>query len=47
MCWYHVAKNWTPKKLEVLVDAPDQLDLEHLRGSGPQPGKDSVLASLV
>ena len=39
MCRYYVAKDWTPKKLEVLVDVPDQLDLEHLRGRGPQPGE--------
>lgn len=25
------------KKLEVLVDVPEQVDLEFLRGSGPQP----------
>ncbi|KAK9828336.1 hypothetical protein WJX74_009732 [Apatococcus lobatus] len=37
---YYVAKDWTPKKLEVLVDVPDQLDLEHLRGHGPQPGEE-------
>jgi ubiquitin carboxyl-terminal hydrolase 5/13 len=34
---YYVAKDWTPKKLEVLVDVPDTLSLEHLRGTGPQP----------
>lgn len=33
---YYVAKDWTAKKLEVLVDVPDTLDLEHLRGTGPQ-----------
>ena len=35
-----MAKDWTPKKLEVLVDVPDQLDLEHLRGRGAQPGEE-------
>lgn len=30
-------KDWTAKKLEVLVDVPEALDLEHLRGKGPQP----------
>ncbi|KAK9805947.1 hypothetical protein WJX73_007684 [Symbiochloris irregularis] len=34
---YYVAKDWTPKKLEVLVDVPPTLDLEHLRGSGVRP----------
>lgn len=31
--------DWTAKKLEVLVDVPDALDLEPLRGRGPQPGE--------
>ncbi|KAA6426280.1 MAG: ubiquitin carboxylterminal hydrolase [Trebouxia sp. A1-2] len=30
-------KQWVAKKLEVLVDVPEQVDLEFLRGSGPQP----------
>lgn len=34
-----MAEDWTPKKLEVLVDVPDALDLEHLRGRGAQPGE--------
>ncbi len=34
-----MSKDWTPKKLEVLVDVPDSLNLEHLRGNGPQPGE--------
>ena len=37
---YYVSKDWTAKKLEVLVDVPDSLNLEHLRGSGAQPGED-------
>lgn len=37
---YYVSKDWTPKKLEVLVDVPDTLNLEHLRGNGPQPGEE-------
>ena len=36
---YYIAKDWTPKKLEVLVDVPDHLSLEHLRGTGLQPGE--------
>ena len=36
-CRYYVDKDWTAKKLEVLVDVPDKLDLEHLRANGPQP----------
>ena len=38
-CRYYLAKDWTPKKLEVLVDVPDHLSLEHLRGQGLQPGE--------
>ena len=34
-----MAKDWTPKKLEVLVDVPDKLDLERLRATGVQPGE--------
>ncbi len=33
---YYVAPDWTPKKMEVLVEVPDQLDLEQLRAKGPQ-----------
>ena len=36
---YYVDKDWTAKKLEVLVDVPDALSLEHLRARGPQPGE--------
>ena len=35
-----MGKDWTAKKLEVLVDVPDSINLEHLRGSGPQPGEE-------
>lgn len=34
---YYVTEQWVAKKLEVLVDVPEQVDLEWLRGSGPQP----------
>lgn len=37
---YYVDKDWTAKKLEVLVDVPDALNLEHLRGRGAQPGEE-------
>ena len=36
---FYVAPDWTPRKLDVLVDVPDDLDLEPLRGVGPQPGE--------
>lgn len=37
---YYIDQNWTPKKLDVVVDAPQELDLEHLRSIGLQPGED-------
>lgn len=37
---YYIADDWTPKKLEVLVDVPDQISLESLRSQGPQPGEE-------
>lgn len=32
-----MTEQWVAKKLEVLVDVPEELDLEWLRGRGPQP----------
>lgn len=37
---YYIDQNWTPKKLDVLVEAPQELDLEHLRSTGLQSGED-------
>mmetsp|Transcript_62 Transcript_62/g.92 ORF Transcript_62/g.92 Transcript_62/m.92 type:complete len:885 (-) Transcript_62:589-3243(-) len=37
---YYVGPDWTPKKMEVLVEVPDQLNLEHLRSTGPLPGEE-------
>ncbi|GLC48552.1 hypothetical protein PLESTB_000110300 [Pleodorina starrii] len=36
---YFQDKDWTLKKMEVLVEVPDHLDLEPLRATGPQPGE--------
>eukprot|EP00884_Botryococcus_braunii_P007895 jgi/Botrbrau1/17106/Bobra.0157s0009.1 len=36
---YLISSDWTPKKMEVLVDVPETLDLEFLRTPGPQPGE--------
>ena len=33
---YYVGEDWTPQKLEVLVDMPEHFSLESLRGRGPQ-----------
>lgn len=32
-----MTEQWVAKKLEVLVDVPEELDLEWLRGCGSQP----------
>ncbi len=37
---YYVGEDWTPKKLEVLVDIPDEFSLESLRSQGRQPGEE-------
>jgi ubiquitin carboxyl-terminal hydrolase 5/13 len=36
---YYVGEDWTPKKLDVLVDVPMTISLEHLRAQGLQPGE--------
>ncbi|WIA38798.1 hypothetical protein OEZ86_002085 [Tetradesmus obliquus] len=36
---YYVAEDWTPKKLEVEVPMPEELHIEQLRSSGPQPAE--------
>ena len=37
---YYVASDWSAKKMNVLVDVPESLDLAELRGSGPAAGED-------
>jgi ubiquitin carboxyl-terminal hydrolase 5/13 len=36
---FTLAADWTPKKLDVSVDMPNELDLTPFRGSGLQPGE--------
>ncbi|CAN8064539.1 unnamed protein product [Agarophyton chilense] len=36
---YYLADDWTPKKLEVSVPLPEELDLGHLRGTGLMDGE--------
>ena len=36
-----MASDWTSKKLEVLVEVPEKLYLEPLRGKGLQPGEEA------
>jgi ubiquitin carboxyl-terminal hydrolase 5/13 len=37
---YYLASDWTPKKLDVSVVLPEELDLEHLRGTGLVEGEE-------
>lgn len=34
---YYVGEGWIPRKLDVLVEVPDKINLESLRSNGPQP----------
>lgn len=36
---YYIGEDWTPMKMEVLVDIPEKLCLEDLKARGPQPGE--------
>jgi len=36
---YYIGEDWTPRKLDVLVDVPQALSLEHLRAAGLQLGE--------
>ena len=37
-CRYYTGEGWVPRKMDVLVAAPEGLSLEHLRAAGLQPG---------
>ncbi|GAM26295.1 hypothetical protein SAMD00019534_094700 [Acytostelium subglobosum LB1] len=37
---YVIADDWTPKKLNVFIDAPDILDIEQLRGTGKKDNEE-------
>jgi len=39
---YQLGPDWQPVKLEVKLDIPQKLDLNHLRSSGPQEGETLV-----
>ncbi|KAK7487678.1 hypothetical protein BaRGS_00021097 [Batillaria attramentaria] len=41
---FTIGEDWTPKKLDVSVDVPDELDLSQLRGKGKQPGEEELPA---
>ncbi|CBY18438.1 unnamed protein product [Oikopleura dioica] len=37
---FTIGANWQPKKLNVSLEMPEELDLEAMRAKGPQPGED-------
>lgn len=39
---FTVGEDWVPKKLDVSIDVPEELDLASLRGSGLQPGEEEL-----
>lgn len=36
---FTIGDDWVPRKLDVLIDVPQQLSIEELRGCGLQPGE--------
>jgi len=36
---FTIREDWTPIKLDVSVEMPDELDISYLRGKGPQNGE--------
>lgn len=39
---YELGADWVPKKLEVNVDVPEEIDLNYLKSSGPSEGENLV-----
>ncbi|GFW95543.1 ubiquitin carboxyl-terminal hydrolase 5 [Trichonephila clavipes] len=39
---FTIGDDWVPKKLDVSLDVPDELDLSALRGKGIQPGEEEL-----
>jgi ubiquitin carboxyl-terminal hydrolase 5/13 len=37
---FTIGANWQPKKLNVSLEMPEELDLEAMRAKGAQPGED-------
>eukprot|EP01118_Nematostelium_gracile_P005226 TRINITY_DN1635_c0_g1_i1.p1 TRINITY_DN1635_c0_g1~~TRINITY_DN1635_c0_g1_i1.p1 ORF type:complete len:838 (-),score=281.18 TRINITY_DN1635_c0_g1_i1:110-2623(-) len=37
---FTIGADWLPKKLDVFLDVPDQIDLEFIRGHGKQPNEE-------
>ncbi|KAE8747199.1 hypothetical protein FOCC_FOCC006066 [Frankliniella occidentalis] len=39
---FTIQEDWTPKKLDVAVEVPDELDLSSLRGTGMRPDEEAL-----
>eukprot|EP01117_Protostelium_nocturnum_P009498 TRINITY_DN3388_c0_g1_i1.p1 TRINITY_DN3388_c0_g1~~TRINITY_DN3388_c0_g1_i1.p1 ORF type:complete len:818 (-),score=348.96 TRINITY_DN3388_c0_g1_i1:146-2599(-) len=39
---FYVASDWTPKKLDAIVEVPEEIDLNEIRGKGLQPGEQAL-----
>lgn len=39
---YQLGPDWSPMKLEVKLDIPENIDLNHLRSTGPQDGENII-----
>jgi len=37
-----VGEGWVPKKLDVFIDVPEELDINYIRGTGLQPGEHAL-----
>jgi len=42
---FTLREDWVPIKLDVSVEMPEELDISHLRGNGPQEGE-SILPDI-
>lgn len=39
---FTLGDDWVPKKLDISIDVPDQLDISYIRGAGIQPGEERL-----
>ncbi|EFA83032.1 deubiquitinating enzyme [Heterostelium album PN500] len=39
---YVIGDDWVPKKLNICIDAPDNLDISYLRGTGKKPNEEEL-----
>lgn len=44
---YELGSDWVPRKLEVKIDVPEEIDLSALRCKGPQDGEDVVMDEVA